>query len=216
MYCEGCASLYPHQHWLSFPMASHILGSKQPSTKFFSSAAYLSLCRTPALLPGWLRICHPLPQAGCPLPVVFPFSAAWDLLDQEWGSCDVHESLTDVLLCFPQTDVCGYPRGLKSAWDWWTDGKWFWWKSWEVSFAQHEWNVPRKPLYLWHVCFFVPCLILSFPGHSHAHCYFKIYTDSTFKITSLFNILTGNLGQAEVVVMDHRGENKAADPQKSG
>lgn len=76
--------------------------------------------------------------------------------------------------------------------------------------------MPRKYLYLCHVCFFVLSLILSFPGHSHAHYYFKIYTDSSFKITSLFNILTSSLGQAEAVVMDHRGRNKAADPQKSG
>lgn len=51
----------------------------------------------------------------------------------------------------------------------------------------------------------VACLILSFPGHPHAHYCFKMSADSIFKITSLFSILTGGLGQADMVVMNHRG-----------
>lgn len=43
-----------------------------------------------------------------------------------------------------------------------------------------------------------------------------MYAESTSKITFLFNILTGSLGQAEVVVMNHREGKKATDPQKSG
>lgn len=71
---------------------------------------------------------------------------------------------------------------------------------------------PGEPLYLRHVYFFVPCLILSFPGHSHAQYCFKMYAESTSKITSLFNILTGSLGQAEVVLMNHRGGIKSYRP----
>lgn len=51
----------------------------------------------------------------------------------------------------------------------------------------------------------VACLILSFPGHLHSHYCFKMSADSTFKIASLFSILTGSLGQADMVVMNHRG-----------
>lgn len=51
----------------------------------------------------------------------------------------------------------------------------------------------------------VACLILNFPGHPHAHYCFKTSADSTFKITSLFSVLTGSLGQAGMVVMNHRG-----------
>lgn len=39
-----------------------------------------------------------------------------------------------------------------------------------------------------------------------------MYAESTSKITSLFNILTGSLGQAEVVLMNHRGGIKSYRP----
>lgn len=39
-----------------------------------------------------------------------------------------------------------------------------------------------------------------------------MYAESTFKITSLFNILTSSLGKTEVVVMNHRGGKKSYRP----
>ena len=48
-------------------------------------------------------------------------------------------------------------------------------------------------------------LILSLPEHLRACYCFKTSAGSTFKFTSLCSILTGSLGQADMLAMNHRG-----------
>lgn len=144
-----------------------------------------------------------------PFPRLCPWDSAptaQELPHQGQGSCDVPKSLADVFLGFPQTYIAPEDQSPHAASQQMANdpGQ----KTWKVPFARHSPAQRSTP-----GCLpvsnssvsLVACLILSFPGHSHARYCFKMSADSAFKTTSLFNILTGSLGQADMAVMKLRG-----------
>lgn len=111
-----------------------------------------------------------------------------------------------MFLCFLQTYIVSEDPSLPAAGEQMADdpgqktGK-----SLLHSMAPHRGALPGCLCISDIVVSLVARLIPGFLGHPHAHYCFKMSVDSTFKITSLFSILTGTLGQADMVVMNHRG-----------